>query len=113
MNVKPLLIAALVAVGGTAFAQEATPEPAKAQSLMSRADVAAELAQARKDGTSKAVSAGYDFSGRQASTKSRAEMNAEVIAARKSGELADINAEVASTAAVRTGSFSAASYAAK
>lgn len=85
-------LTALAAVLGTpAMAQEATPEPTKAVSTKSRAQVNVELAQARGDGTISAVSPGYDFSKSMASTKSRAEVRAELDAARASGEFAELN----------------------
>lgn len=88
-------LTALAATFGTsALAQEATPEPStKAVSIKSRTQVAAELAQARVDGTSGAVSVGYDFVKPVASMKTRAEVRAELDAARASGELADLNSE--------------------
>ena len=94
---KTFLFATLAALVTTfaapAMAQEATPEPTKAVSTKSRAQVAEELAQARRDGTSKAVSAGYDFVKPVASVRSRAEVRAELDAARASGEFADLNSE--------------------
>ena len=93
---KTFLFATLAALVTTfaapAMAQEATPEPT-AVSTKSRAQVAEELAQARRDGTSKAVSAGYDFVKPVASVRSRAEVRAELDAARASGEFADLNSE--------------------
>ena len=53
--------------------------------------VRAELAQARKDGTSKAWSAGYIE--KIQSVKSRGQVQAEVAAARRSGELDAIDSE--------------------
>lgn len=87
-------IAALAATFGTsALAQEATPEPTKSMSTKSRTQVAAELAQARADGTVRATAPGYDFVTPVVSTKTRAEVRAELDAARASGELAQLNSE--------------------
>jgi uncharacterized protein YdbL (DUF1318 family) len=95
---KTLFLATLTALAATfgtsALAQEATPEPStKAVSTKSRTQVAAELAQARADGTISATAPGYDFVKPMASTKTRAEVRAELDAARASGEFADLNGE--------------------
>jgi hypothetical protein len=97
MNAKSLIAAATAAVAlmgaASAFAQEATPDTwiNEAASTKSRADVNAELRQARRDGTSKFGSAGYME--RSDAGRTRLQVQAEVIAARRSGELAEINAE--------------------
>ena len=95
MNRKQFFAAAAIAVLGTsAFAQEATPDTWRdVQLSKSRAEVQAELAQARQDGTIKAWSAGY-IEPLKGSLKSRAEVRAEVELARHSGELQAINGEV-------------------
>lgn len=93
-----LTIAAIAAASllsaGTAFAQEATPDTwlTTAQSNKSRADVARELAEARKTGLTKAWSAGYMEPVR--SHALRAEIKAQTVQAIASGELKAINAEV-------------------
>ncbi len=93
-----LTIAAIAAASllsaGTAFAQEATPDTwlQAAQSSKSRADVAKELAEARRTGLTKAWSAGYMEPVR--SHALRAEVRAETARAIESGELKAINAEV-------------------
>lgn len=92
---KQLIVASATAfVAAGAFAQEATPDAwMKAAADKSRAQVAAEMAQARKDGTIKAVSATYDFVTIVPAVKSRDQVRAEVLAARDSGELAALNGE--------------------
>ena len=82
-------------LGGGAIAQEATPDTwMKAGASKSRAQVKSELEQARKDGTIKAVTPGYDFVGQVAATKTREQVRAETAAARASGEYDALNAEV-------------------
>ena len=78
-----------------ASAQEATPEPAQAASLKSRADVTAELYGARKNGEMKVVRAGY-IGEAPAAPRSRADVMAELQQARSSGELAKLQAEAQS-----------------
>lgn len=87
-------IAAVAAFAGTAaFAQEATSDAwMNAASTKTRAEVHAELQQARADGSIRFSRAGYIET--LQSTKSRDAVKAETLAARRSGELAHINAEV-------------------
>lgn len=94
MTRKTLIVAATLAfAGATAFAQEATSDDWMAiPAVKSRAEVRAELAQARKDGTIRAWSAGYIESVK--APKTRAEVVSATLAARDSGELAAINGEV-------------------
>lgn len=94
MNAKSLFAAAaLAAVGSLAFAQEATSDAwMDASASQSRAQVQAQLAQARQDGTIKAWSAGYIE--KTQAVKSREQVRNEVAMARASGELAAINSEV-------------------
>lgn len=93
MQVKTLIAAAALAfVGATAFAQEATSDDWKAiASSKSRAEVQAELQQARASGLTKSWSAGYVE--KLNSSKTRAEVIAATIAARNSGELEAIDSE--------------------
>ena len=87
-------IAAVAAFAGTAaFAQEATSDAwMNAASTKTRAEVQAELQQARADGSIRFSRAGYIET--LQSTKSRDAVKAETLAARSSGELQHINAEV-------------------
>ena len=87
------LALSFVVAAGVASAQEATPDTwiTEAKSVKSVAEVRAELAQARADGSIKAVSAGYIE--KSAGQKTRAEVRAELAAARLSGELAATSAE--------------------
>ena len=112
MNATRQLIATVVlaVVGaGSAIAQEATPDTwiDAATASKSRAQVQAELAQARKDGSVKAWSANYDFVGRTSSAKSRDQVRTEALAARDSGELAAINAEASGYLPQRSAVFAA------
>lgn len=105
MNAKSLITAATAAIAllgaASVFAQEATPDTwiHEAASTKSRAQVSAELQQARKDGTIKFGSAGYME--RNDAGRTRLQVQAEVIAARRSGELAEINAEAHAFGPVR------------
>ena len=74
-------------------AQEATPEPARHDAVLDRAEVRQALEQARRDGTMKVFRSGYV--GEVTSQRSRAEVMAEVRHARDTGELAALNAEAA------------------
>lgn len=87
-------ITAVAALAGTAaFAQEATSDTwMNAASAKTRAEVQAELQQARADGSIRFSRAGYIETLK--STKTREAVKAETLAARRSGELQHINAEV-------------------
>ncbi len=89
--------AALLSAG--VQAQEATVEPAPAVSQKTRAQVLAELAQARADGSIKAVSAGYIEPAK--SVRTRAEVLAEVRNAKANGEYAALNSETVDPVAVQ------------
>jgi len=95
MNTATTLIASVAlafAAVGSAVAQEAGSDAwMNAASTKSRAQVQTELAQARADGSIKAVSAGYIETVKPSLT--RAEVVAAVKAARASGELDRIDAE--------------------
>ena len=92
MNTRTLIAIATFAVAGSAFAQEATSDAwMDAAATKTRAQVGAELKQARADGSIKAASAGYLPT--VTVSKTRAEVRAEVLAAARSGELARIDAE--------------------
>jgi Domain of unknown function (DUF4148) len=85
---------ALVFAAGSALAQEATSDAwMDASMTKSRAQVQAELAQARADGSIKFASAGYME--KVQSRQSRADVTAAVYSALANGELAHINAEAA------------------
>jgi hypothetical protein len=89
---KHIAAAVFAVFGAAAVAQEATPDTwMNVGAVKSRAQVQAELAQARADGTIKATSLGY--LPRIESTKTRQQVRAELLAARASGEYAAINAE--------------------
>lgn len=98
MNAQKLITAAAfatIALGATtaALAQEATPEPLPVvTSSVTRADVQAQLAQARADGSIRFARADYVQPFR--SVLSREAVKAETLAAIRSGEAAAINAEV-------------------
>jgi hypothetical protein len=79
-----LFTAAVAAIGfastTAAFAQEATYEyPQAATSAVTRAQVQAELAQARRDGSMRVWSTSYNHMAAARSVKTRAEVQAEVL----------------------------------
>lgn len=94
--VKQLIAAAAIAtVAGGAMAQEAEPDTWLNVALTkTRAQVMAELKQARHEGTVEASKEGYDFIGRSVAMKSRDQVRAELFAARASGEFDVINGPV-------------------
>ena len=98
MNTRQRLASVAIAAvaafsGAAAFAQEATSDAwMNAASTKTRAEVQAELQQARADGSIRFSRAGYIET--LTSTKSRDAVKAETLAARSTGELAHINAEV-------------------
>jgi Zn-dependent M32 family carboxypeptidase len=93
MKTLSLIVAAsALAFAGTAFAQEAGSDTwMNAASSKSRAEVQAELQQARASGITKSWSAGY--MDKLVSSQSREQVAAAVRSARASGELDRINAE--------------------
>jgi hypothetical protein len=79
-----------VLAAGSAFADDPTPDhSAQALSTKTRAQVASEMAQARRDGSGKVWSFSYQNKVQNLvpSIRSRQEMKSEVLAARSSGEL--------------------------
>jgi hypothetical protein len=96
MNTKQTFIAiaaTLSLAAGSAFAQEATPDTwTHVSTTKSRADVSAELTQARASGLTRSWSAGYFEP--VTSVLSREAVRAETVRAIRSGELDAINAEV-------------------
>ncbi len=103
MNTTQSLIAAIVltaAAAGSAFAQEATVEPAYTIGKTSRADVVAQARQALRQGQ---LSELYAINPVQANANSnlalsREAVRAEARAALASGEIARLNAEAYSAA---------------
>src|SRR5688572_18007203 len=95
MKTSTTLLAALslsFAAAGSAFAQEATYElPQAAASSVSRADVLAELKQARADGTLQLTEFDRNQGERFVAQRSRDEVRAETLAAIRSGELQALN----------------------
>lgn len=82
MNKLSLLVAsATLALAGTAaFAQEATPDyPQAVSSNVTRAQVQAELAQAKRDGSMRAWSTSYNPFAAARSLKTRDEVRAELM----------------------------------
>lgn len=87
-------IAVSFAAAGTALAQEATYElPQPTSSSITRAQVQAELAQARADGSLLVTEADYQEGARFESQLSRADVRAETLAAIASGEVRVLNSE--------------------
>jgi len=96
MNATRTLLAAALAIAavGPVAAQEAESDAwMNIQSTKTHAQVQAELAQARADGSIQRLSLGYLPSIPAASAKTRADVVASVIEARRSGELDRIQAE--------------------
>ena len=84
------IAAAAVLSAGTALADDPTPDSsASVVAQKTRAQVASELAQAKRDGSAKVWSFSYQNKLQDLvhSDKSRADVKAEVLAARRSGEL--------------------------
>jgi Domain of unknown function (DUF4148) len=96
MNAKQTFVAiaaTLTLAAGSAFAQEATPDTwLQAAATKTRADVSAELVQARASGLTRSWSAGYIEPVK--SVLSREAVRAETARAIRSGELDAINGEV-------------------
>jgi len=87
-------IAVSFAAAGTAFAQEATYElPQPATSSVTRAQVQADLAQARADGSLRVTEADYQKGAPSESIRSRADVRAETLTAIANGEVHLLNSE--------------------
>ncbi|MCU0923305.1 MAG: DUF4148 domain-containing protein [Burkholderiaceae bacterium] len=87
-------IAVSFAAAGTAFAQEATYElPQPASSTVTRAQVQAQLAQARAEGNLLVTEADYQKGAPFESQFTRAEVKADTLAAIASGEVQLLNRE--------------------
>lgn len=95
MNTRTLIALATFALAagtGSAFAQEAGSDAwMNAQSGKTRAEVMAELKQARADGSIRAASAGY--LNPLVSSTTREDVRSQTLAAARSGELARVDAE--------------------
>lgn len=92
MKTSSLIAVVALAFAGSAFAQEATSDAwMNAAATKSRAEVQAELQQARASGLTKSWSAGYIE--KLNSTQSRADVALAARTARASGEADRINAE--------------------
>ncbi len=105
MNTTQSLIAAIVltaAAAGSAFAQEATVEPAHTAGKTSRADVVAQARQALRQGHFSELHAINPVQASNAANSntalSREAVRAEARAALASGEIARLNAEAYSAA---------------
>lgn len=86
MNTKKLVaIMALIAAAGSAMADVAYPPEAAFTSTKTRAEVIAELKQARENGLMARSDRDYPAAAAFASTKTRAEVIAELKQARKDG----------------------------
>lgn len=87
-------VATLGLAGSAAFAQEATYElPLPATSQTTRAQVLAELAQARRDGSINVWSISYNPLAAAKSLKTRAEVQAQVQGAQAQAEMAALIGE--------------------
>jgi hypothetical protein len=85
------MLALVAALATSALAQEATPDPAPQTGTKTRAEVQAELDQARHDGSIDSWSDRYALSLK--SVRPRTMVIAELVAARVSGELDRLNSE--------------------
>lgn len=88
MKTVHTLTTLIVAIAGfaatAAIAQEASYEyPQATTSTLTRAQVLADLAQARRDGSMRVYSASYNHMAAAKSVKSRAEVQAEMLAAER------------------------------
>lgn len=94
MNKQMIVAAVFAAFGASAFAQEAYPDTTwlTTSSVKTRADVRAELDQAKADGSIKSGDIGYHYVARF-STKSREQVKSELMAAKASGEFDAIDKE--------------------
>jgi hypothetical protein len=92
--VHTIAFAASLAAGGAALAQEATYDmPIPAVSATTRAQVQAELAQAKRDGSTRVWSTSYNHIAAAKSLRSRDEVRAEVIADHRNGSAAALSGE--------------------
>ena len=89
-------LAVTLAASGLALADDITIEPAPAASSLRRADVAAQVVQARADGTLLVTEADFQRAVPAAGSRDRAEVRAGAIAAVASGEARAIGAESSS-----------------
>ena len=88
MKASQVLLAGLIAVAGTAFADDITIDTKPAVSTRTRAEVNAQVRRALATGEHFVVGEGYGFSEPSTrSTASRADVKAELAAARAAGRL--------------------------
>ena len=88
MKARQVLLASLIAVAGTAFADDITIDTKPAVSTRTSAEVKAEVRRALAAGEHFVVGEGYGFSEPSTrSTASRADVKAELAAARAAGQL--------------------------
>lgn len=93
---KQLIVAGLFAAFGTSvFAQEATPDTTwlTPSTSKTRAEVRAELDQARADGTIELTGIGHHYYTMHVASKSRDDVKAELMASKANGEFDAINKE--------------------
>ena len=94
MNTKTIIAAAaLLASSATAFAQEFAPADASFTSTKTRAQVAAELAEARNNGTLYVRDGEYPLQVTPPSTQTRAEVAEELAQATKAGNLVSVDSD--------------------
>lgn len=99
-TIRHLVVTALFAASGAAFAQGPLEGPAPATgSTLTRAEVRAQLAAAAADGTLMRTDADYYRVMPASHQRSRAEVVAETLAAAERGELRALNGEVGDAAA--------------
>jgi hypothetical protein len=96
MNKLSLIALSSIFLAGAAFAQgplEENPVALSGVQGKTRAEVRAELDQARRDGSIRVSSIAYNPLIESRSLKSRDEVRSETIAARRSGEIQDFSGE--------------------
>lgn len=86
-------VALSIAAAGSAFAESPTPAPAALNSSLTRAEVQAELLQARAAGTLVSTEDQFNKGADVAVSRSRDEVRAETLAAIASGEVQALSTE--------------------
>jgi len=91
-RIATLAAVAFTLAAGSAFADDITVDPVQHQSLKSRAEVQADLAQYQKAGVNP-WSTSYNVRSQSQSVLDRATVHAEAVAVNKSGETAALTGE--------------------
>ena len=91
-RIAPLAALAFAVAAGSAFADDITVDPVQHQSLKSRAEVQADLAQYQQARVNP-WSTSYNLFGQAQSQRDRADVRAEAVASVQSGETAALTGE--------------------